>query len=58
MGRDDSWPASVPSVVPSLGYTLSEKAIQIKHPKWRNRTSDREFMADYASGSLDPIRVS
>jgi len=41
MGRDDSWPAMVPSVVPSLRYSLSEKATQ-KHPKWRNRISYRE----------------
>jgi len=26
MGRDDSWPATVPSVVPSLRYSLSEKS--------------------------------
>jgi len=41
MGRDDSWPATVPSVVLSLRYGLSEKAIG-KHPKWRNHTTDRE----------------
>jgi len=38
MGRDDSWPATVPSVVLSLWYSLSEKATQ-KHPKWQNHTS-------------------
>jgi len=41
MGRDDSWPATVLTVVLTLWYSLSDKATQ-KHPKWRNRTSDRE----------------
>jgi len=41
MGRDDSWPATVPSVVPSLRYSLSQKATW-KHPKWQNCTSDHE----------------
>jgi len=41
MGRDDSWSATMPSVVFSLRYSLSDKAIQ-KHPKWRNLTSDFE----------------
>jgi len=41
MGRNDSWPATVASVVPSLRYSLSEKVTH-KHPKWWNRTSDRE----------------
>jgi len=38
MGRDDSWPNTVPSVVPSLRYSLSKKATR-KCPKWGNRTS-------------------
>jgi len=41
MGRDDSWPASVHSLVPSLLNSLSEKATG-KHPEWWNCTSDHE----------------
>jgi len=41
MGRDDSWSATVPSVVPFLRPSLSEKATR-EQPKWQNRTSDRE----------------
>jgi len=41
MERDDSWPATVPSVVLSLRYSLSKK-MTWKHLKWGNGTSDRE----------------
>jgi len=41
MGRDDSWPATVPSVVLSLRCSLLEKASR-KYPEWRNRTSNCE----------------
>jgi len=49
MGRDDSWPAMVRSVVPSLRYSLSEKATR-KRPKWRNRASDRLSDGRFGSG--------
>jgi len=53
IGRGDSWRANVPSVVPSLRYSLSEKATEKtrKHPKWQKRISDHESDADSESGS-------
>jgi len=49
MGRDDSWPAMVPSVMPSLWYSLLEKAAR-KHPKWQNCTSNRESDGRFCIG--------
>jgi len=59
MGRDDSWPATVPSVVPTAdcshwsihyihkanqpNFCLNWQSANPENPKWRNRTSGREF---------------
>jgi len=81
MGRDDSWSATVLSVVPSYSHvdsnligpaqsgfpmswffpTLGRHTFRELHfriscgnrPKWRNRTSDLNLMADSESGSPD-----
>jgi len=55
MGRDDSWPATVPSVVPTgdcsqwsihkANRPISLRMAKVptrKHPEWRNRTSGRK----------------
>jgi len=57
MGCDDSWPVMAPNVVPSLWYSLSEKATR-KHSNGRTIRPIANLMADSESGSLDSYSSS
>jgi len=56
MGHDDSWPAMVPSVVPSLRYSLLEKTTR-NTQNGRTVLPISNLLADSESGSPNSYSI-